>query len=239
MKKLCVFFLLVVVCASCRFAIGKRIEGSGNSRREERTMSEVRSIDLAGPFDVYVTQENDTRVSVEGDENLLEYVETVRKGDVLQIAVRDGFHLKPRGKLKVFVSAPRLHEFDVSGTGRIFSALITAADKVDLSVSGSGRIAFTAIDAPLVHSDISGSGSVECGGTTKTFKAEIAGSGNINAYDLLSESTAVHIAGSGNAEVFASKRLTVNIAGSGDVAYKGTPQVSQSLAGSGKVRKRG
>ncbi|MEJ7913260.1 MAG: head GIN domain-containing protein [Chitinophagaceae bacterium] len=230
--------LLIPVLASCRFSINKKIEGNGTNGREERTISNIRGIELSGPFNVYVTQGNDTRVRIEGDENLLEYVETDRKGDILELGFRDGFRLKQRSKIKVFVSAPHLQQFTVSGSGSIFSASITAADKVNLSVSGSGRMAFTNIDAPTVDSDVSGSGSLACGGTTRTFRAEIAGSGNIDALGLLSEATAVDIAGSGNAEVFASKVLTVNIAGSGDVAYKGTPQVRQTLAGSGKVRKK-
>jgi Protein of unknown function (DUF2807). len=65
----------------------------------------------------------------------------------------------------------------------------------------------------------------------------VSGSGDVHAYDLLSEDTKVRVTGSGDADVFASVSLDVSVAGSGDVRYKGNAKVSSNISGSGGVKK--
>ena len=92
------------------------------------------------------------------------------------------------------------------------------------------------IDAPEVSTEATGSGNIILTGTTKNFSTEINGSGEVHCFNMLSENTRVEIAGSGSAEVHASKQLEVQISGSGDVAYRGTPTINQHISGSGSVR---
>ena len=65
----------------------------------------------------------------------------------------------------------------------------------------------------------------------------IAGSGDVNAANLVGQTVKVRIAGSGDVRVHAEQLLDVSIAGSGDVIYRGTPVLRKSIAGSGEVRK--
>ena len=72
---------------------------------------------------------------------------------------------------------------------------------------------------------------------SKESKIEIAGNGNYSAENLKAESATIHIAGSGDARLFADSTLDINIAGVGNVYYKGNPTLSQHVAGSGKIKK--
>jgi hypothetical protein len=157
---------------------------------------------------------------------------------VLEIGSRDGYNLKPRAGIKVYVTTPRIEQLDIAGSGSIVAETkITNNTQLDINIGGSGDVTLAEVDAPEIHSEIAGSGSIRLKGKTQKFIAEIGGSGEVYAFDLLSETTKVKIAGSGDAEVFASKKLEVSIAGSGDVQYKGNPSVKQSKAGSGDIRK--
>ncbi len=235
------YFILLISMfffASCSYMGGERISGNGESATQQRSVSNFSGVEVSGPYNVFISQGDSYNVRIEGDENLLEYIEIKQNGDVLEISSRDGYNLNPRAPIKVYVTMPRIEQLDVAGSGSIVAQTkITNNTQLDINVGGSGDITLAEVDAPEIHSEIGGSGSIRLKGKTEKFSAEIAGSGEVHAFDLMSETTNVQIAGSGDAEVFASKKVEVSIAGSGDVQYKGNPSVKQSKAGSGDVRK--
>jgi hypothetical protein len=176
-------------------------------------------------------------VKIEGDENLLEYIEIENQGDDLEIRTRRGYNLRPRTGIKVYVTAPSFDKLAVTGTGELKTQTkISNGKSMDVRVTGSGDMILN-IDAPSINTRITGSGNIRINGGTRNFSTEVTGSGEVHAFDLLSESTDVEISGSGDVEVFASKQLKISISGSGDVKYKGNPSVNQSINGSGNVRK--
>lgn len=93
------------------------------------------------------------------------------------------------------------------------------------------------VDAPVIDADLGGNGGIEIKGLTREFKCKTAGNGNIEAFDLQSESAKVEIYGNGNADVFASVKLDVTIGGNGNVRYKGNAQPSTHITGNGNIRK--
>lgn len=228
---------LCLIFTSCRFMGSERISGSGNSSTEDRNMGSFSGVETVGSMDIIVLQGPSHAVRIEGDDNLLEYVETELDGNMLEIRPRKGYNLRPRAGLKIYVTAPYFDKLSVTGSGKITSqSKIISPRKLEVNITGSGDIEAD-VDAPEVSSEITGSGTVRLKGTTKRFTTEISGSGDTFAWDLLSEEAKVEIAGSGNVQLFASKNLDIEIAGSGDIQYKGNPSVSTSKAGSGSVKK--
>ena len=217
--------------------MGKRIHGNGVSSSQQRSVGDFNSLNAMGSMDVIVSQAAAPSIRIEADQNLLEYIETRNNGGTIEIYTREGYNLDPKTGIKVYATAPDFNNIDVSGSGKIQSTgKITSNSRLSAQVSGSGDIILDA-DAPRIETKISGSGSSTIRGTTKDFSARISGSGDVHCFDLLSENTEIDIAGSGNAEVYASKTLDVDIAGAGDVRYKGNPTVKQNTAGSGDIRK--
>ena len=228
---------LQLAITSCNFISDRRIDGNGVSTSQTRSVGDFHSIRGSGGMDIIVSQGPVNSLKIEADENLLQYIETKNDGGSIEVYTRDGYNLDPRAGIKVYATAPQYRAIKISGSGKITSnGKITSANELSTGVSGSGDIIIE-VDAPVVKTDISGSGSSTIKGTTKNFSADISGSGDVFCFDLLSENTEIDIAGSGNAEVYASKVLDVTIAGSGDVRYKGTATVSQNIAGAGDIRK--
>lgn len=233
-----IFLLLTsTLIFSCSYIGGERISGNGQKASQQRSVSNFTGVEASGPFDVLITQGDGFSVKVEGDQNLLEYVDIYEKNGTLYIDSRDRYQLDPRVGMTIFVTAPLYNHLEVAGSGSIRSQTkLHNASELNVHVGGSGAIVVD-VDAPRINTHVAGSGNIRAKGTTKNFSAEIAGSGEIHAFDLLSENSKVEIAGSGDVELFASKTLDVSIAGSGDVQYKGGASVKQSVAGSGDIRK--
>lgn len=230
---LCILFSV----SSCRFGMGKRVRGNGVSATQERQVGSFTGVSGMGSMDIIVSKGPANTLKIEADENLLEFIETSNHNGTVEVHTREGYNLDPRSDIKVYATAPDFDYLNVSGSGKIKSnGKITSTNKLHTEVSGSGDIALD-VDAPRVEAEIAGSGSVSMNGNTKDFAAHVSGSGDVRCFNLMAENTELDVAGSGNAEVFASKTLDVDIAGSGDVRYKGNPSVKQNTAGSGSVRK--
>ncbi|HVE60620.1 MAG TPA: head GIN domain-containing protein [Chitinophagaceae bacterium] len=234
--------LFAVVCfallfSSCDYMWGKKVTGSGVSSTRQRNLGNFSGLEVSGPMKVYISQSPSSSIKIEADENLMEYIETEKDGNYLDISTRRGYNLRPRAGIKIYITAPSFERLAVTGSGELRTQTKISSNKnIETSVTGSGDIILD-IDAPEISSNITGSGNIRVNGTTKTFLSEVTGSGEIHAFDLLSETANVEISGSGDVEIFASKQLNVTIAGSGDVKYKGNPSVNKSVAGSGDIRK--
>jgi len=239
MKHLAFLFLpILIVASSCNFMGGKRVSGNGNVTTSEKTVSSFTEVEQKGSFDVYVSTGSTYTVKIEAEDNLIPYIETNVNNGKLEINSKKGFWLQPTKSLKVYITAPTFSAIRSYGSGNITSEnTIYDSSKIELSVSGSADIKAT-VDAPEVHSDVTGSGNADLNGQTRKFDGNVRGSGNINAFNLKAEEAKVEISGSGNANLFASVKLDVTVNGSGDVSYKGSaPQVVSNMHGSGTLKK--
>lgn len=229
-------FLAIFFCASCRFMGGKRIEGNGAVTTETKEVGSFSGVSVKGGIDVVLINGNNN-LKIEADENLLEYIIAKNEGGTIEVYSKDGYNLDATSGIKVYATAPSFKKVDISGSGNVTSqSLIKGTDNLNIEIKGSGDVRLE-VEAPKVYSGIAGSGSIKLKGRTQDFDVDIKGSGDILCFDLLSENTSVDIAGSGNAEVFASKKLNVDIKGAGDVKYKGTATVTQNIMGAGNIKK--
>jgi hypothetical protein len=184
-----------------------------------------------------VTQGDTRPVKIEGDENLLSYIEVSQDGDRVRIRTRDGVHLVPTGNLNVYISSPTYKSIEVSGSSDIIGQnKITSSEELNLQASGAGDIQME-VDAPKITSGISGSGSIKLRGQTKDLDIDLSGAGHAYCYDLLTENTTVQISGVGSAQVYASVKLKADVSGAGNISYKGNASVSQDISGAGSVNK--
>ena len=239
MKKIMLILsIVVIVMPSCRYMWGKRVKGNGNIKTAEHAVSEFKNVEVSGAIELYVAQGATKPVTIETDENLLQYIEVNQEGNRIVIRSREGINPQPTNKIKVYVTAPVYNSIDVSGASNINGqSKITNTEKMELDVSGAGDINMD-LTAPGISADISGAGAVNLRGETKSFDLTLTGAGKAHCFELLSEDTKVEISGAGDADVFASVKLNAEVSGAGSVRYKGgASQVNQQVSGAGSVKK--
>ncbi len=232
------FAFLAFTTQSCYYLGGKRVRGNGNIETDERSVSAFDEVEVHGAMDVYVTQGELRPVRIEGDENLLKYIDIEQQGNAIEIRTRPGYNLRPKKKIKVYVTSPAYSRLDVSGACNIYSEnKLSGNQPIELEVSGAGDIKVD-VDAPKVTAGISGSGSVEMKGETRDFDLRLSGAGKARCYDMKAENTKVDISGAGSAEVYASVNLDAEVSGAGSVKYKGNAgKVNEHVSGAGSVKK--
>ena len=237
-KYLWIALALPVILGSCRHFWGKRVRGDGNIKTEDRSVSSFKNVEVSGAAKVFVSQGDQSSVKIEGDENLLQYIEVNQEGDKIVVRERPGFNLQPTSDLKIYVTAPVYNKIDASGACDIIGQTkIVNPEDLDLQVSGAGDIRME-VDAPRLSADVSGSGSIDLKGQTKDVRLDLTGAGKAHCYDLLAENAKVDITGAGSAEVYASVKLDADVSGAGDVRYKGNAStVNQNVSGAGSVKR--
>ena len=234
-------FLLLAASAillySCNYIRGERVRGNGNLIKQDRNVGSFGGVMASGSFDVHISS-GPNQLQIEAEDNILPYIETTVENNTLKISTKEGYWLRPKRDVTIYVSAPDFQNVEVHGSGNIIGDnTINSRNSMIVSIDGSGDIRMT-VHSPNVHARISGSGSIRLGGETTVFNSEIHGSGDIKAFEMKSAESKVEIGGSGSAEVTAANKLNVEVNGSGDVRYIGNPQVSSNIRGSGSVVKR-
>jgi hypothetical protein len=238
MKKIILLTTAAFALLSCGRFMGKRIQGNGVIKTEERTVSSFKHVEASGAIKLLVSQGGLKPVKLEGDENILPYIEVVQEGDRITIRTRQGYNLNPSGELNVYVTAPVYNSINVSGASDIKGQnKIFNPENLEMQASGAGDIEME-VDAPEIAAEISGSGSIRLKGQTKSLNINLSGAGHAYCFDLLSENTKVDISGAGSAEVYASVKLEADVSGVGNVRYKGNASnMNQHVTGAGSVNK--
>jgi len=239
MKKILFAALLLTTLPS--FAGGwETIKGSGNLKTETRSASQYNAISNSGAFSIDIQYGSSTSITIEADDNLLPYIETVVEAGELKVRGKKGYNLSSKNKMHVTVSLTRLTALKLSGSGSIKGDGDFSNDgTTDIIISGSGHIKISFAKFNGLNTRISGSGSMKLAGKSgANINAVISGSGSIDAYEVSVSDVKATISGSGDIYVAPSKSLDAIISGSGNILYKGDAvNVSKRTSGSGKVKK--
>ncbi len=228
-------FIAVMCFSSCIFN-GETINGNGNLKSEIRNVGNRSNINVLGGMDVFVDQ-GAPSVKVEGDENILQYIETPADNNWLEIKTRDHVNIHSSHPVKVYVTTPEITALKVTGSGNLTcNNKFSSNNNLSFSITGSGNI-LADVNAPAVDAGITGSGNMYIKGETRNVDIQVTGSGNYDSPNLKAENANVKILGSGDASLFADVNLKASIAGSGDIKYRGNAVVKKDVAGSGSVVK--
>jgi hypothetical protein len=223
------------------------IRGSGNVVVQERQVSDFNEIMITGVGRVFVTQGDTESLSIETDDNLMEYIETRVRGNTLEIGFTDDTSFSPGGGRKILeptdgfvfrITAVELKGISLSGAAR-FEVEKLKTDQLDVNLSGAGDIRVEDLNANQLDVVVSGAGDVELSGKVEEQQVNLSGLGRYQAYDLASQGAAVTISGAGGAELWVTESLDVTISGAGDVKYFGDPAISPEISGVGRIQSQG
>ena len=209
-----VTLLLVLTVSACGSSLfGER--GSGNVITESRLVGGFDEIDLSGSGTVVVVVNGTESLTIEAEDNIMPLLTTEVHNGRLELSTKSS----------------------ISPTVTVIYT-ISAATLEGVSISGSGDITATGIDADSFNADVSGSGQIEVVGTTGALSVDISGSGKYDGGDLVASVATVSVTGSGDAVVNATNELDAEVSGSGNIEYIGDPSLVSSISGSGDVSRR-
>ncbi len=239
MKTIISIFTLLIIGTNLNAQVfTKRIKGNAKVITENRSVSDYDKISVAGSFDVKLVKGKEGAISINAEENLMEYIETEVRNGHLKIQPKKGYQLNATKTILITVSFETIDAISLAGSGNVSSADVLSSSDLNLDLSGSGEIDLP-VSTKNLTSQIAGSGSIKLSGNSEVLNCEIAGSGSLNGSDLKATVSHVNIAGSGNVKVHAVSEIHAEIVGSGDVIYTGNPTIEKlKSVGSGSFKKK-
>jgi len=212
------------------------IEGQGPVVERRLDLDRFEGLTLPGSAKIFLTQDNHQEVRIEGQENIIDNLNTTISGGIWRIENK-----KPVWRsepLLVYISMEQLRLVRISGSGNIRTTnRFSDLRNLEIKISGSGDMDLE-IEANDILAQVSGSGNVNLKGSAKDLDFGISGSGSIRAGDLKARKAIARISGSGGMELFVTDELDAHISGSGNIYYSGNPDTHKSVSGSGHVRSR-
>jgi Putative auto-transporter adhesin, head GIN domain len=190
--------------------------GSGTPAAQARHVAAFSSVGLRGSSSVTVHVGGRQSVVVHADGNLLGQVTTEVHGRTLVIGTKGSFTTS--SPMSVQISVPSLEA---------------------VTLSGSGAITASNIQAPRLSVRLSGSGVVRASGTVTRLDVSLGGSGDAQLGQLVARDVHAVLSGSGRIFTCATNTLQASVPGSGTIVYSGDPaHVTRSITGSGAITRR-
>jgi len=233
-----IVLLVSVLAAGCGF---QGVTGSGNVVTEPRDVTGFTSITLEGIGNVIVEQGNSESLTIEAEDNLIEYFEIKVENDTLVIGIKDEYKmvsLLPTKPINFRVNVRDLEAVTLAGSGNIETSDLETGD-FSVSLLGSGNISTGDLAAGKVQLSLAGSGNISLGQVTAdSLTSTTLGSGDLAIEKLTADSVKVSIPGSGDVTlsgVVTSQEIGILGSGTYEAASLESETAQVSISGSGSV----
>jgi len=231
-----IFIILLFTCFT--LSAQKTIKGDGNQVTKTRSVGDFDKIAVSGHFKVTLKKGTEGNITIKGERNIIENLETIVDGGILKVKFKKGLNLRSHKTVYLTIGYQNIEGVSLSGSGEVVCNDLINAKNLDLSLSGSGSLKLNVVSTTL-DASISGSGNMILTGETANFSCGISGSGNMNAKKLTALVTNAKISGSGNVKIHAVNEINAKTSGSGNIIYSGNPTIIKAnSSGSGSIQKR-
>jgi hypothetical protein len=206
----------------------------------ERTYSitDFDRVQVDGPYRVTLTTGRSSAARAEGSTEALDHVSIDVQGGTLRVRRnRSAWGSYPgagAGPVTVTLTTRDLRNAAVVGSGSLDIDRARGL-RVDLSVSGSGRLNVAAVEADNLLVGLLGGGRITLAGKAKQLKATVQGSGDLAAAGLSADDAQIASDTAGNVALSVARTARVTSTGAGDVEILGSPTCNVQAKGSGRV----
>lgn len=219
---------------------GKTVKASNNYVTKEIKVDNFTALSVAGSLDVTYTQESGKpTVEIYTSDNIVDLLDIRVKGNTLYVGFKKDVSVS-YNKLEVRVSAEKLNNIAVAGSGDVELKNGLKTDNLKISVAGSGDINGNNISCTDLSISIAGSGDINGSDIVcRNLTASVAGSGDMKLSNVTADFTKASVAGSGTAAISGStQEAEYSVAGSGDLYASDfvAKKASASIAGSGDIK---
>lgn len=181
----------------------EKLEGSGQSSTEHRDIAGVRNISISSAGTLHISISDTESLTVSGDDNILEIMETTHIGDSLLIepSIPDVF-INPKSPLIYDIQVKSLEDLNISG-------------KMHVTVTGLYNQNFNLTSQGLL--DIYLQGQSDNMGLVQS------GVSNLDAKDLTIDTLNIDLTGSADVAVSVTSAINGSLAGVSKLTYFGGP----------------
>ncbi|MFS4467958.1 head GIN domain-containing protein [Maribacter sp. 2210JD10-5] len=237
--KVSIAMLLALFLSSCGFDInlgdfGSGKKGNGVVVEENRKVTgDFTAVYASEGLDVYVTQDDEFKISVEADENIIDLIGTDIKNGKLRIHAIENIG---RATKKVFVSLPEVTTLETSSGAHLTAQNVIESNELSIE-SSSGSILNAEVMANELELDASSGANIEVSGKAVEVYVDGSSGANIRAKNLEAKKCRAEGSSGSNISVNVSETLTADASSGANISYLGDATVKKNKSVSGSVHK--
>ena len=236
MKNLATAIFASVVTLATISCSKKNITGEGPLVTQSRNASGFNEIDLEMYGNVYYKNDPESKLEIVAQQNVLDILQTYVSGTKLVIKFKSGYDYHSSEDIRIYVSAPQVHNFVMNTSGNIYGLNRIDASSIFLRSEGSGSISLVEAHANSIEAFAKGSGNITVNsGNVYSAKFKTIGSGKIDLSGVSARTVNAETSGSGYIKLKVSDHLDARIEGSGSIYYFGFPSLSSHVSGTGRL----
>ena len=194
-------------------------------------------IAVSSGIDLYLTQSNTEKVSLKGDNDVLEKIKVSKDANgILKFEFKENGSMsnwtwgKDNG-VKAYISFKTLNNLMVSGGSDVVSEGQFNLTSLSVKISGGSDLNLDMIVKDLKVA-ISGGSDITLKGRADIFSLIVSGGSDVNAFGFEAGDVTANASGGSDAELNASKSISIAASGASDVNYKGSAS-KKSISSSG------
>lgn len=214
-----------------------RVNGDGNVVSKTRKIGDnFTKVIVGNGLDLFISQGNEVKLTVEADENLHEIITTEVKNGQLRIATEKNiFRSKAR---KVYLTVVDIEELVATSGSDVFSENVLKVDELTVETS-SGADLKIEVEANTISTNSSSGADLRISGKTIKHNSNASSGSSIRAYNLESKESYAHVSSGADISIHASDYMNANASSGGDIKLKGNPnKFDKRTSSGGRVSKR-
>jgi len=260
-KSLIILLSVVLILTGVAGLIGcygvNWVTGSRETATRDYAFTDFTRVEVSSAFKVEITRADTFNVNITANENLFEYIEVTKNGDILRIRTRPFFSFH-NSTLQAVITMPQLREIAVSGATSGLVKGMQSDQPLDIEVSGASRLELVNVKAADVKGDISGAsritGSLEAEdidlevsgasqidltGQAHGARLEASGASSLRMAEFYILNADVSLSGASNGNVTVNGRLDIDISGASRLTYSGNPTLGRvEVSGASSLSRR-
>ena len=237
LARIAVAIIMSLFASSCMFDanFGSGKQGNGQVTEETRTVTEdFTEVYASEGLDVFVTQDDEFKILVEADENVIDLIGTDINNGRLKIHTTENIG---RATKNVYVSLPRVTALESSSGADLLGQNVISSESLHIEAS-SGSDIEAEVSANEIKANCSSGADIKLSGKTDNFYADASSGSDIRARGLEARTCDANASSGADIDVTVTESLIADASSGADISYSGDPSVQKSKSVSGSVRKQ-
>ncbi len=217
-----------------------QVVGSGNPVTEEQAYNDFTAVSVETVFDVEIARSSSFSISITADDNLFEYIEVSKTGDMLTIGLESGNTYRSqwpwtRLTLRAEITMPELREVAFSGATHGSVEGFDASHDIVFHISGASSLGGVYTTTGNAVFDVSGASSVTLTGGANDLLLTVSGASRLDLSGFPSHDASVSVTGASQATVNLDGHLAGDVSGASRLYYLGQPTLTVNTSDASTV----
>jgi len=236
-SKIIAILCITTLFAACNVDMMNRVNGDKNVITKTRKIANsFTEIKVSTGLDLYITQGNKNKVTVEADENLHEIIITEVEDGVLKIYSEKSIWRATAKKIHVTIKD--LNVLTATSGSDVYGKGIINTDEISISATSGADINIK-VNATSVETNSTSGSDIHISGITINHASNATSGSEIEAYELESKNTLAKATSGADIDIYASEKIEAKANRGGDIDFKGNPKsIVKKTTSGGSISKK-